>query len=81
MAKDSTPAIKRRSGEDPETCTVWGEVKVSVRPGEYEGITVSLGQSRPAEDNKKSRSKVRREILAECEEAVLRSANKIKRDW
>lgn len=81
MAKDSNPVIERDSGEDPSTCTVWGEVKVSVRPGDYEGITVSLGQSRPAEDNKRSRNKVRREILAECEEAVLRTANKIKRDW
>jgi hypothetical protein len=81
MAKDSKPRIERDSGEDPITCTVWGEVKISVRPGDYEGITVAMGESRTAEDNVKSRRKVRRDILAECEEAVLRKANEIKRDW
>lgn len=80
MAKRSTPAISKDGG-DVNPTTVWGEVKVSLRPADYEGITVSLGMSRTCDDTPASRKKVRRAIFTECEEAVLREANKIKRNW
>lgn len=80
MATTRKAAPERESGEVSQT-RVWGEVRISLRPGEYENITVTMGEARDCEDTPSARRKTRRAILAECEDAVLTEGEKIRKNW
>lgn len=60
---------------------VWAEVKISVRPAEYEGITVTMGEARDCQDTKRDRLRTAREILRECSDKVQTITNEIKQGW
>lgn len=68
---------ERDSGDDG--VRVWGEVKLTIRLGEYESVTVSLGESRGCENAK--RQKVRKRILDELEDQVEEKARKVRTYW
>jgi hypothetical protein len=76
MAK-AKPEVTKDSGEDD--LRVWGEVKITVRLGEYESITVALGESRPCAN--KDRTKTRKRIIDECEELAAKKARKVRTYW
>lgn len=61
--------------------TVWAEVKVTVRTGEYESATVALGQSLKVEGGRVNRRRARRQLLEECEQAVVDKALAVKESW
>lgn len=84
MSKSSktteAPVIIGASGETLEG-SVWAEVKVTVRTGEYESATVALGQSLKVEGGRVNRRKARRLLLDECESMVVDKALAVRKSW
>jgi hypothetical protein len=73
----ATPAVETDSGDDG--VRVWGEVKLTIRLGEYESVTVALGESRTVPTG--SRRSARQRILDECEDLVEAKARKVRTYW
>jgi hypothetical protein len=60
---------------------VWGEVKINLRLGEYESLTVNLGESRSCDDNEKARKRTRKTILKESSTSVVALATRVKQEY
>jgi hypothetical protein len=83
MAKSSKrdlPKIEGVSGETPDG-TVWAEVKVSLRPGDYESVGVTLGQSLRIEGSRRNRREARKQLLAELVREVVPKAVEVRETW
>lgn len=76
----SLPEIQGVSGEEPDG-TVWAEVKINLRPADYESIGVTLGQSLRVAGSKANRRRARRLLLAEVEAEVVEKALEVREKW
>lgn len=65
----------------PEGVRVWGEVSITVNLGDYESAKVTLGEARTCEDTEEDRKVTRQDILATCERAVVRKAERVRKIW
>jgi hypothetical protein len=74
------PEIQGVSGEEPDG-TVWAEVKVSLKPADYESVGVTLGQSLRVAGSKANRRRARRQLLAEVETEVVEKALAVREKW
>lgn len=79
-SKRDLPQIEGVSGETPDG-TVWAEVKVSLRPEDYESVGVTLGQSLRVEGSRANRRRARRQLLAELIEEVVPKAVEVRENW
>ena len=75
MARKSEPEA------EPGEARVWAEVSVTVNLGDYESAKITLGESRGCDDTPEARKATRRALHRECEEAVVKQAERVKRIW
>lgn len=81
MARKEAPPEAEHDEDDNGRCRVWGEVKINLRLGEYEGLVINLGESRECDDNPKARKAVRKSILKECEAVVVSTATRVRQEY
>ena len=78
--KHNLPKIEGVSGETPDG-TVWAEVKITLRPAEYEGVGVTLGQSLRVEGSRSNRRRARKQLLEELISEVVPKAVEVREEW
>lgn len=79
-SRSDPPLIEGVSGETPDG-TVWAEVKINMRPADYESVGVTLGQSLRVEGSRSNRRRARRQLLEELIAEVVPKAVEVRENW